>query len=146
MESSWPWSSSPGVDTVALSQRLDAVMKQMQAAAPPENVEVFPALYRQADFIQRGIDNVEEAVLLGALLVVLVVFLFQLNVRSTVITLTALPLSVAVTAMVFDLVRPLREHDDARWSCRRGGGTRRRRHRRCGERLSTPAGERSLRA
>lgn len=91
----------PGVDTVALSEAVEAAARELQESTG-DSVEFLPAVYRQADFIQRAVDNVTDAVVHGALLVVVVLFLFLANLRSTLITLTALPLSVAVTAIVFE--------------------------------------------
>ncbi|HEX5138222.1 MAG TPA: efflux RND transporter permease subunit [Planctomycetota bacterium] len=93
----------PGVDTVELTER---VAREIEAIAPslPDDVLLLPAIYEQAGFIHRAIDNVVEAVRDGALLVVVILFLFLLNIRTTAITLTALPLSVAITALVFELL------------------------------------------
>lgn len=90
----------PGTDTVALTRRVDAEVAAL-AATLPEGVHVDPGLFRQADFIERAITNVREAIVDGALLVVLVLFGFLLNFRTTAITLLAIPLSVATAALVF---------------------------------------------
>jgi CzcA family heavy metal efflux pump len=90
----------PGTDTVDLTDRIHA---ELDALAPslPEDVALVPEVYEQAGFIHRAIENVTEAVRDGGILVVVVLFLFLLNLRTTVITLTAIPLSIAVTALVF---------------------------------------------
>ncbi|MCA8956306.1 MAG: efflux RND transporter permease subunit, partial [Planctomycetes bacterium] len=93
----------PGADTMELARHVEAELAQIVAGLPGK-VEMLPGLYRQADFIQRAVENVEDAVRDGAILVVLVLALFLLNVRTTLITLTALPLSVAVTALCFGLM------------------------------------------
>jgi len=93
----------PGVDTVELTKRLDAELAAIQETLP-EDLEIQPAIYRQADFISRAVGNVEDAVREGSVLVMIVLFLFLLNFRTTVITLTAIPLSLAITAIVFALL------------------------------------------
>ncbi|MFO1053343.1 MAG: efflux RND transporter permease subunit [Planctomycetota bacterium] len=92
----------PGTDTLELTKRL---RDELAAIAPglPSDVTVLDGLFRQADFIERALDNVGAAVRDGALLVLIVLFLFLLDLRTTLITLTAIPLSVAVTAIVFAL-------------------------------------------
>lgn len=92
----------PHVDTVELTE---AVHAELAALAPslPKGIEVVPTIFAQAGFVQRAMENVGEAVRDGALLVLAVLFLFLLNLRTTFITLTAIPLSVGITALVFAL-------------------------------------------
>lgn len=90
----------PGADTVDLTRRVEEELRLLAPGMPPD-VELRPAIYRQAGFIERAIENVSHAVRDGAILVVLVLFVFILNFRTTFITLTAIPLSIAVTAVVF---------------------------------------------
>ncbi|MDA1194219.1 MAG: efflux RND transporter permease subunit [Planctomycetota bacterium] len=90
----------PGIDTLELTKRIDEEIAIMQASMP-EDVELLSTIYRQSDFIERAIDNVIDAVRDGAILVLLVLLVFLLNFRTTFITLTAIPLSVAVTFLVF---------------------------------------------
>ncbi|MHC4222485.1 MAG: efflux RND transporter permease subunit, partial [Planctomycetota bacterium] len=92
----------PDVDTVELSERIEAELEQIEKTLP-EDIEILPAIYRQADFIRRAIDNVTDAVRDGSILVVVILFLFLLNFRTTIITLTAIPLSVATTAIFFEI-------------------------------------------
>jgi len=92
----------PGVDTVALTEGIEAELDALRAELPAD-VEIVTDVFRQADFIERAIGNVLEAVRDGAVLVVLVLLLFLMNLRTTLITLTAIPLSVATAAIVFDL-------------------------------------------
>lgn len=95
-------SKQPGVDTVALTEAIEAELDTLRAELPPD-VDVVTDVFRQADFIERAIGNVMDAVRDGAVLVVLVLLLFLMNLRTTLITLTAIPLSVATAAIVFDL-------------------------------------------
>ena len=90
----------PGVDTVDLVARVQAELAAVAASLPPD-VRVVPRLYDQSGFIHRAVENVVHAVRDGGLLVLVVLFLFLLNLRTTFITLTAIPLSIAVTALVF---------------------------------------------
>lgn len=89
----------PGVDTVALTERVEAALEEIGRGLP-EDVEL-SVLFKQARFIDAAIANVEEAIWDGAIMVVIVLFLFLLNVRTTLITLTAIPLSFVATAIFF---------------------------------------------
>ncbi len=93
----------PGVDTTDLSHRIETELEAMRLTLP-QDLEILSAVYRQADFIDRAIENVTDAVIDGSILVVIVLFLFLLNFRTTLITLTAIPLSIGVTILVFKLV------------------------------------------
>lgn len=90
-----------GVDTVALTQGVEAAIAELKI---PTEYTIRTDIFRQADFVERAIANVMEAVRDGAILVVLVLLAFLMNVRSTLITLTAIPVSVAVTALSFSLL------------------------------------------
>jgi CzcA family heavy metal efflux pump len=89
----------PGADTVALTDAVERVLADARGTVLPGDVEV-KVLFRQANFIQASVSNVEEALRDGAILVVVVLFLFLLNFRTTLITLTAIPLSFVVAAIV----------------------------------------------
>ena len=89
----------PGANTLELTERVEAALDEIRAGLP-EGVVVDPAVFRQADFIATAIDNVVEALRDASILVVIVLFLFLLNFRTTTITLTAIPLSFLITAVV----------------------------------------------
>jgi CzcA family heavy metal efflux pump len=90
----------PDADTIELTRQVERSLEEIRAALPADvRVDV---LFRQATFIENAIGNVQEAIRDGALIVVLILFLFLLNFRTTLITLTAIPLSFAVAALVFD--------------------------------------------
>lgn len=90
---------SPGFDTRALTGRVKAALAELEPALPP-GVETIP-LFQQKDFIDHAIGNLEEAIRDGAIMVAVVLFLFLLNVRTTLITLMAIPMSFAITLLVF---------------------------------------------
>ncbi len=90
---------APGFDTLDLTKRIEAALAELQPALPP-GVETI-VLFRQGDFIEHAIGNLTEAIRDGALMVTLVLFLFLLNLRTTAITLMAMPLSFAITLLVF---------------------------------------------
>ncbi|MFT5239756.1 MAG: CzcA family heavy metal efflux pump [Candidatus Promineifilaceae bacterium] len=93
---------SQGFDSIALTEVVEEAMQEMESTLP-EGAELI-TLYRQADFINLAIGNLEEALRDGAIMVAIVLFFFLLNIRVTLITLTAIPLSLAITVLVFELM------------------------------------------
>ncbi|MCA9203238.1 MAG: efflux RND transporter permease subunit, partial [Planctomycetales bacterium] len=89
----------PGADTRRVTDDVMAAIDDLRNSLP-EGTRVEP-LYMQKSFIDRAIDNVVEALRDGGILVVIVLFLFLMNIRTTFITLTAIPLSIVMTAIVF---------------------------------------------
>jgi len=92
---------SPGFDTIALTEEIEGIIAELEQTLP-EGVELV-TLYRQRDFIDLSIGNLEEALRDGAIMVSIILFLFLFNFRVTFITLTAIPLSLAITILVFDV-------------------------------------------
>ncbi len=90
---------SPGFDTIQLTKKVETAIHEM-ARTLPEGVEIRP-IYKQADYIQLAIGNLQHALRDGAIMVAVILFLFLLNFRVTLITLTAIPLSLAITIVVF---------------------------------------------
>jgi CzcA family heavy metal efflux pump len=88
----------PGANTLELTKRLDAVLADVTAKLPA-GMKLKTDIFRQADFIQVSVHNVQTALLEGIVLVTLIVLLFLANFRATLITLTAIPLSL-VTAVL----------------------------------------------
>jgi CzcA family heavy metal efflux pump len=89
----------PGVDTIKLTAEVEKALAEIRRGLPPD-IKVTP-LFKQANFIAAAIGNVEEAIRDGAIMVVIILFLFLLNFRTTLITLTAIPLSFVVTILYF---------------------------------------------
>lgn len=88
----------PNTSTLELTDRLDAVMADLQGKLPPD-VHVSTDVFRQSRFIDSSISNVQRSLFEGSLFVVVVLFLFLMNVRTTVISLVALPLSLLVSVL-----------------------------------------------
>ncbi len=89
----------PGADTRAVTDNVFSAIRDLSASLPGD-IRVIP-LYSQKAFIDRAIENVMIALRDGVLLVVIILVLFLMNVRTTFITLTAIPLSLVITALVF---------------------------------------------
>ena len=90
---------SPGFDTRALTAEVSAALAELQPSLPP-GIETLQ-LFQQKDFIDHAIGNLQEAIRDGAIMVVVVLFLFLLNFRTTFITLMAMPMSFAITLLTF---------------------------------------------
>ena len=89
----------PGADTRKVTDEVLRAIEELRPSLPP-GVRI-EATYSQKSFIERAIKNVEEALRDGVILVVIILFLFLMNIRTTFITLTAIPLSLFMTAIVF---------------------------------------------
>ncbi|MBA3846450.1 MAG: efflux RND transporter permease subunit [Planctomycetes bacterium] len=89
---------SPGVNTLEVTSRIDAALDRL---ALPPGVHLDRHAFRQADFIGRSIDNLIHVLRDAAIIVAGILVLFLLNVRTTIITLVALPLSLAVAVVAF---------------------------------------------
>ena len=90
----------PGADSLALTKRIEHTLDEIQRTLPAD-VTIDREIFKQADFIQAAISNVQEAIRDGAIWVVIVLFLFLWNLRTSAITLVAIPLSIVITALVF---------------------------------------------
>jgi HME family heavy-metal exporter len=93
----------PAADTVQLTGAIEAALGELKQSLPP-GLAAPKVLFRQADFIESSIGNVSEALRDGAIMVAIVLFAFLLSARTTVISLVAIPLSLAVTALAFKLL------------------------------------------
>lgn len=93
---------NPGVDTLRLTRDIDVVLDGFEASLA-EGFAVFRHVFRQADFIDVALANVGASLRDGVIFVILVLFLFLLNVRTTLITLAALPLSIGIALLALYL-------------------------------------------
>ncbi|MFT4513213.1 MAG: Cu(I)/Ag(I) efflux system membrane protein CusA/SilA, partial [Planctomycetota bacterium] len=90
---------SPGTNTLALTEAIDAQLATAMKTMP-EGMKVNPSVMRQADFIQLSVNNLLLVLRDAAIFVAIILILFLLDVRTTLITLTALPLSLGVALVV----------------------------------------------
>ena len=89
----------PHTGTIELTEKLEAALHDLQKNLPPD-VRVSTDTFRQSRFIENSIGNVQDSLLEGAIFVVIVLFLFLANVRTTLISLVTLPLSLVVAVLV----------------------------------------------
>ena len=89
----------PNTGTIELTEKLEAALKDLQKNLPAD-VRVSTDTFRQSRFIESSISNVQHSLYEGAIFVVIVLFLFLANVRTTVISLVTLPLSLVVAVLV----------------------------------------------
>ena len=90
----------PGANTLELTEKVESALVELEKSFP-KGVKLEKDLFKQSHFIDAAIDNVKEALRDGTILVVIILFIFLANFRTTAITLTAIPLSLVLTAIVF---------------------------------------------
>jgi HME family heavy-metal exporter len=90
----------PDADTRHVTKQVSDALEELRRSLP-EDVRVYPELYQQKVFIDLAIENIVEALRDGSILVVVILFIFLLNFRTTFITLTAIPLSIVMTGLIF---------------------------------------------
>ncbi|WP_425614231.1 efflux RND transporter permease subunit [Anatilimnocola sp. NA78] len=93
-------SKQPGADTRLLTTNVINALADLRLSLPPD-LKINAEVYQQKEFIDLSIHNVIEALVVGGVLVVIILFVFLLNFRTTFITLTAIPLSMVVTGLIF---------------------------------------------
>ncbi len=93
----------PNTSTVDLTAKIDTVLMELGKTLP-RDVKVSSDIYRQERFINSSIDNVMKSLYEGGLFVVIVLFLFLMNVRATVISLITIPLSLLVSVLTLHLL------------------------------------------
>ena len=92
---------APGTNTLTITERIDTMLNELEPSLP-EGLKVNRQIFRQADFIDVSVNNVVHALRDAAIIVAIILVLFLLNVRTTLITLTAIPLSLAAGILVLD--------------------------------------------
>lgn len=93
----------PNVDTVKLTREVEYALSEISTTLP-QGVKADQVLFRQANFIETSIGNVQKVMVEAIIVVAIILFAFLLNTRTTAISLTAIPVSILVTAVVFHLL------------------------------------------
>ena len=91
-------SKQPQTGTIELTEKLLAALKDVQKNLPPD-VKVSTDIFRQSRFIDSSIDNVKTSLYEGGIFVIIVLFLFLANVRTTIISLVTIPLALVVSIL-----------------------------------------------
>ncbi len=93
----------PDIDTVKLTREVEAALSEIGATLPA-GVKADQVLFRQANFIETSIGNVQKVLIEAIVVVAIILFVFLLNIRTTAISLTAIPVSILVSAIIFHLM------------------------------------------
>ena len=93
----------PNTNSLELTENLDRAIDEIRQTLPPD-IHISTDIFRQARFIEGSIDNIRSSLIEGAVFVVLVLFVFLMNFRTTVISLVALPLSLLVSVLVLKML------------------------------------------
>lgn len=91
----------PAVGTIELTDKIEENLAAIRHSLPAD-VEISTDIFRQADFIDSSIGNLQESLFIGALLVIVVLFFFLMNLRTTLISLVAIPMSILITMIVLN--------------------------------------------
>lgn len=89
----------PGVGTIGLTERLLSTLDSYRRSLP-EGLEISTDIFNQSDFISTSISNLRSALFEGALMVIIVLFFFMMNLRASLVSLLALPMSIIVTLII----------------------------------------------
>ncbi len=92
---------SPSSNTLALTQEIDILLDQLEPTMPT-GIVLNRDVFRQSHFINRAVQNVTKVLLEAVVIVAIVLMLFLMNIRTTIITLTALPVSLAIGLLMMD--------------------------------------------
>lgn len=91
----------PKASTIQLTDQIDKTLASLKKSLP-DDVHISTDIFRQSDFISNSIGNLQNSLLEGSIFVIIVLFFFLMNFRTTLISLVALPLSIIVTVLILD--------------------------------------------
>jgi len=90
---------APGTNTLEITEKIDSLLDQVEKSLP-KGILLNRNVMRQAEFINRSVDNVVNTLYEATIIVTIILFLFLMNIRTTVITLLALPMSLGITLLI----------------------------------------------
>lgn len=93
----------PATGTIGLTETIENELQKLSHTMPSD-IKVTTDIFRQSDFIDNSISNLQQSLFEGALFVIVILFFFLMNVRTTLISLVALPMSIIVTVIVLNLL------------------------------------------
>lgn len=93
----------PGINTVTLTNHINKTLREVEKNTK-EDIKIRTDIYNQADFINTSVKNVLKALIEGGIFVVIILFIFLLNARTTIISLFAIPLSLLVSILALKLM------------------------------------------
>jgi len=96
-------SKQPNINTLKVTERIEENLETLKATLPPD-VVLDTQIFRQADFIETSVNNVMRALIEGAIFVIIILFIFLGNFRTTLISLLAIPLSLLGAILVLKLL------------------------------------------
>lgn len=91
----------PGAGTIGLTEAIDASLADLKPTLP-HDISISTDIFRQSEFISNSISNLQRTLLEGAFFVVIVLFFFLMNLRTTIISIVALPLSIIITVLILN--------------------------------------------
>lgn len=91
----------PGVGSISLTDRINEELESLISSLPA-GIEINSEIFRQSDFISNSVSNLQVSLFEGALFVVIVLFIFLMNFRTTIISAIAIPMSVIITLLIID--------------------------------------------
>ncbi len=93
----------PNINTLELTENIEQVLNNIKTSLPSD-VKIHRNIFKQADFIERSIDNVSQALVEGGILVTIILFIFLMNFRVTIISLVSIPISLLITILVLEIL------------------------------------------
>lgn len=93
----------PGAGTIELTEKVDDQLVKLQSSLP-QGITFHSHIFRQADFIDTSIGNLQSSLFEGAIMVIIVLFVFLMNLRTTLISLVALPMSILISVIILHML------------------------------------------